>query len=102
MSWVTFIWALVIGACATMALPHLLIGLKRRLWANLFFALSALAVAGIAFAELAIMHAQTTGKIGRAHSGLMFPYSFSPSDGRFRPRLFRHRTPLAWDRQGAE
>jgi len=29
MSWVTFIWAVVIGACATMALPHLLIGIKR-------------------------------------------------------------------------
>ena len=49
MSWVTFIWALVIGACATMALPHLLVGLTRQAWENLFFVLAALSVAGIAW-----------------------------------------------------
>ena len=38
MSMVTFVWAVVIGACATMALPHLLIGVKHRAWQNLFFA----------------------------------------------------------------
>jgi hypothetical protein len=66
MSWVTFIWAVVFGACATMALPHLVIGLKGRAWENLFFVVAALAVAGIAFGELAIMHSRTTEEIGRA------------------------------------
>ena len=42
MRWVTFIWAVVIGACATIALPHLLIGIKRKTWENLFFAIAAL------------------------------------------------------------
>ena len=65
MSWVTFIWALVIGACATMALPHLLLGIKRRAWENLFFVLAAFSVAAIAWAELAIMHSRTPGQIGR-------------------------------------
>ena len=73
MSWVTFTWALVIGACATMALPHLLIGIKERTWANLFFALAALAVAGIAAGELAIMHSRTTQEIGRAHQWIQVP-----------------------------
>ena len=76
MSWVTFIWALVIGACATMALPHLLIGMKRRAWENLFFALAALAVAGIAFGELAIMHSRTTEEIGRAIQWTHVPIFF--------------------------
>jgi PAS domain S-box-containing protein len=65
MSWVTFTWALVFGACATMALPHLFIGLKDREWKNLLFAVAALAVAGIAFGELRIMHSQTPEEIGR-------------------------------------
>jgi two-component system sensor kinase FixL len=73
MSWVTFIWALIMGACATMALPHLFIGLKGRARENLFFALAALAVAGIAFGELAIMHSQTPGEIGRAHQWTHVP-----------------------------
>ena len=46
MSWVTFVWALVIGACVIMALPHLLVGLKGRARENLFFVLAALSVAG--------------------------------------------------------
>jgi len=66
MSLVTFIWASVIGACATMALPHLLIGIKRRAWENLFFAVAAVSVAGIAVGELAVMHSRTTEEIGHA------------------------------------
>ena len=46
MSWVTFIWALVFGACVTMVLPHLLIGLTRRAWENLFFVLAVVSVGG--------------------------------------------------------
>jgi len=73
MSAVTFIWALVIGACATMALPHLLIGIRRRAWENCFFVVAALSVAGIAAGELGIMHAGTTEEIGRAQQWTHLP-----------------------------
>ena len=76
MSWVTFIWALVFGACVTMALPHLLIGLKSRAWENLFFVVAAFAVAGITFGELAIMHSRTTEEIGRAQQWIHLPIFF--------------------------
>ena len=66
MSWVTFVWALVIGACVIMALPHLLVGLKGPALENLFFVLAVLSVAGIACGELTIMHARTIDEIGRA------------------------------------
>jgi PAS domain S-box-containing protein len=66
MNWVTFIWALVLGACVTMALPHLFVAVKRRAWENLLFTITAFAVAGIAFGELTIMHSRTTEEIGRA------------------------------------
>ena len=76
MSWVTFIWAVVIGACATMALPHLLIGIKRKTWENLFFAIAALSVAGITCGELAIMHSRTAEEIGRAIQWAHLPVFF--------------------------
>src|SRR6476660_5591491 len=76
MSWVTFIWAVVIGACATMALPHLLIGIKRQTWENLFFAIAALSVAGITCGELAIMHSRTAEEIGRAIQWTQLPVFF--------------------------
>ena len=64
MGMVTFVWAVVIGACGTMALPHLLVGIRHRGWQNLFFALAALSVAGIAYGELALMRSTTTEQIG--------------------------------------
>ena len=76
MSLVTFIWSMVIGACATMALPHLLIGIKRRTWENLFFAIAALSVAGIACGELAIMHSRTAEEIARAIQWTHLPIFF--------------------------
>jgi PAS domain S-box-containing protein len=76
MSLVTFIWALVIGACATMALPHLFIGLKGRAWENLLFSLAALAVAGVALGELAVMHSRTPEEIGRVLRWTHLPVFF--------------------------
>lgn len=64
------------GACATMALPHLLIGMKRRAWENLLFAIAALAVAGTALGELAIMHSRTLEEIGRAQQWTHVPIFF--------------------------
>ena len=49
-----------------LALPHVLIAVKQRgAWVNLLFAIAAVAVAGTAVAEMAMMHAQTTKQIGR-------------------------------------
>jgi two-component system, LuxR family, sensor kinase FixL len=76
MSWVTFIWAFVFGACATMALPHLVIGLKDRAWENLFFAVASLSVAGIACGEMAIMYSRTAEEIGRAIQWTHLPIFF--------------------------
>jgi two-component system, LuxR family, sensor kinase FixL len=76
MSMVAFLWAVVIGACATMALPHLLIGIKHRAWQNLFFALAALSGAGIAFGELAMMCSRTAEQIGRAQQWTHLPIFF--------------------------
>jgi two-component system sensor kinase FixL len=59
-----------------MALPHLLIGIRHRAWQNLFFALAALSVAGIACGELAIMHSATTEQIGRAQQWVHVPIFF--------------------------
>lgn len=76
MSWVTFIWALVIGACATMALPHLFIGIQRKALENLLFTMAALAVACIAFGELAVMRSGTVEEIGRAQQWTHLPIFF--------------------------
>ncbi len=73
MSWVTFVWAIVIGACVIMALPNLLAGLKGRRWEDLFFVLAALSVAAIACGELAMMHARTAVEIGRLHQWTHVP-----------------------------
>src|SRR5438034_3977208 len=79
MSLVTFIWSMVIGACATMALPHLLIGIKGKTWENLFFAIAALSVAGIACGELpSCTRGQRRRSVVR-YNGPTYPYSFSSS-----------------------
>ena len=56
-----------------MTLPHLLIGIRHRAWQNLFFALAALSGAGIAWGELMILRATTTGQIGRAQQLVHVP-----------------------------
>ena len=67
MNWVTVIWSMVAGASLAMALPHVLIAVKQRgACVNLLFAIAALAVAGTAVAEMAMMHAQTTKQIAEA------------------------------------
>ncbi|MFZ0710481.1 MAG: ATP-binding protein [Terrimicrobiaceae bacterium] len=67
MNWITVIWSMVAGASLAMALPHVLIAVKQRgAWINLLFAIAALAVAGTAVAEMAMMHAQTTKQLAEA------------------------------------
>lgn len=72
MSWPTVIWSMVAAACLTMALPHLLIGIRQRgARVHLFFALASFAVAGVTAAELFIMRASTAEEVrpalGTAH-----------------------------------
>ena len=66
MSWVTVIWSMVVAVCLTMAVPHLVICLRERCnRVNLLFALAAIAVAGIAVGEFAMMRAETPAQIGK-------------------------------------
>ena len=58
------------------AFPHLLVGLRRRTWENLFFVLAALSVAGIAWIELTMMHARTVERIGHAQQWVHLPVFF--------------------------
>jgi len=65
-SWVTVIWSMVVAVCLTMAVPHLVICLRERCnRVNLLFALAAIAVAGIAVGEFAMMRAETPAQIGK-------------------------------------
>jgi two-component system, LuxR family, sensor kinase FixL len=60
MTWITMLWPMVAGACLTMALIHLRIGIRRRPGAaHLLFSLNAVAVAIFSYFELAVMHADS-------------------------------------------
>src|SRR6516162_5440076 len=65
MSWVTAIWFLLIGWCIAMAFPTLLVGIRQRRGAHLFFSLAALSVVAIAVGELLMMRATTVELLGR-------------------------------------
>ena len=66
MNWVTATWSALIGACAAMALPHLLLGIAQRRRAHLFFVLAATAVIGIAVGEFSMMRASSVEQFARA------------------------------------
>jgi PAS domain S-box-containing protein len=67
MSWVTIIWSMVAAACLTLAAMHLRIwGKKRTAWANLLFAVTAVATAAVAGCELWMMRAETAREFGAA------------------------------------
>jgi two-component system sensor kinase FixL len=67
MSSVTIIWAMVASACLTLALVYVLVWWRRRVaWANLLFALTAVATAVFAGCELWMMRAETPGAFGMA------------------------------------
>ena len=74
MNWVTIIWSMSAAVSLTLGAIHFVVWLQdRKGWANLFFALAAVAVAGIAVGEFAIMTAQTTEQIGRAQQWAHVP-----------------------------
>ena len=63
MTWITFLWPTVIGACITMGLIHLGIGLRRKPGAaNLVFALTAFSFAAFSSLELAMMLAHSPAR----------------------------------------
>lgn len=60
MTWITILWPMVAGACLTMALIHLRIGIRRRPGAaHLLFSQNAVAVAFFSYFELAVMRADS-------------------------------------------
>jgi PAS domain S-box-containing protein len=64
MSWVTAIWSMVITGCLMLTGIHLLIWAReRKRWSSLAFAISAMAVAGVAVAEFRSMHACSSQEI---------------------------------------
>jgi two-component system, LuxR family, sensor kinase FixL len=65
MSWVTIIWAMIASASLTLALVHVLVWWRRReAWANLLFAMMAVATAVFAGCELLVMRAETPEAFG--------------------------------------
>jgi two-component system sensor kinase FixL len=73
MDWGTAVWAMLIGGCVAMALPHLLVGIWQRRGAHLFFVLAAAAVVGIAFGELFMMRATSVQQFARAQQWTHVP-----------------------------
>ena len=76
MSWVTFIWAMLIGLCVAMVLPNLLVGVWQRRGAHLFFVLAAVAVAGMAACELAMMRADAVAQMTMVMKWFQVPIFF--------------------------
>ena len=62
MSWINALWPMIASACLTLAAVHLVIGLKQKAPANLWFSLTAVAAAGVAACELLAMRADTPEK----------------------------------------
>src|SRR5436190_1328001 len=76
MNWVTAVWAMLIGACAALALPHLLVGIwqrRQRPGAHLFFVLATAGVIGIAACELSMMWAKSVEQFARAQQWTHLP-----------------------------
>jgi PAS domain S-box-containing protein len=59
MSWVTFIWAMLIGLCVAMAFPQLVIWIWRRRVVRLLFVILAVASIALLSNELALMHSSS-------------------------------------------
>jgi two-component system, LuxR family, sensor kinase FixL len=73
MHWVMAVWAMLIGGCVAMAVPHFLVGIWQRRGAHLFFVLAAAAVIGIAICETLMMRAGTIGEFARAQQWTHVP-----------------------------
>lgn len=66
MGWVTITWIVIASACLTLAAIHAHVWFRHReVGANAAFALLAASVAGMAFVELRMAHAETPDEFGR-------------------------------------
>lgn len=65
MSWATFIWAVLIGACIATAVPQFLIWISQRRIVNLFFVILATAVVANLSGELALMRVSSVQQFAR-------------------------------------
>jgi two-component system, LuxR family, sensor kinase FixL len=73
MDWVTAVWAVLIGGCVAMALPHLLVGVWLRRGAHLCFVVASAAVVAIAVGELFMMRATSVEQFARAQQWTHLP-----------------------------
>ncbi|MGZ8920180.1 MAG: hypothetical protein ACXW3L_04280, partial [Limisphaerales bacterium] len=64
MNWVTIIWSTLIGACAAIAVPYLIVGIWQRRAAELFFVGVAVGTIGLAAGELGLLHATSAEEFG--------------------------------------
>src|SRR5438046_9305636 len=85
MSWLTTIWTVIASACLTLAAIHVHVWMwQRQAVGNAAFALLAASVAGMAYAEVHLLHADTTSEFGRMlwwyqitiWTGLIAPVAF--------------------------
>jgi two-component system sensor kinase FixL len=77
MSRVTVIWSMNASACLTLAVIYLFVWWKNRAaWAPFLFALTAALTTAFAFAELAIMRAETPAQLVTAMNASQFTISF--------------------------
>jgi two-component system sensor kinase FixL len=76
MSWVTVIWSMNASACLTLAVINFFVWWRNRSeWAPLLFAVTAASTTAFAFAELAIMRAQTAADLVNAMNTSQFTIS---------------------------
>lgn len=74
MSWITIAWSMVVSACLTLAVIHLVIwSLRSDQHAHLLFAVAADSVAAIAVCELLLMRAQSPEQFGSVIWWTHFP-----------------------------
>jgi PAS domain S-box-containing protein len=67
MSWITVIWAMVVSACITLAVMHLLIWCRRRdAWGHAIFSVLAVATVFLAACEVWMMRTETAEEAGMA------------------------------------
>jgi two-component system, LuxR family, sensor kinase FixL len=73
MDWVTAIWAMLIGGCVAMALPHLVVGIWQRRGAHFCFVAATAAVIAIAVGELCMMRSTSVDEFARAQQWIHVP-----------------------------
>lgn len=73
MSWVTAIWAAVMGACLAIALPYLFIAVRQRRPVHLIFSTAIVSTMAIAAAELMMMRAGSIQQIGKVQQWAHLP-----------------------------